>query len=189
MSMASPSAQEERGPVRQSRLSAIGPAILLTATSIGAGDILTGSLAGAEVGMAALWAVPAGVILKWTLTEGIARWQMATGTTLLEGWVINFGKWIQWLFLGYLLLFSLVTSAMLSSACGLAGAALVPLGELESSRLAWAAIHSLTGAALVWFGGYALLKRVLAVCVGAMFATVTLTAFLLARTGGRSDAG
>ena len=110
-------------------LSAIGPAILLTATSVGAGDILTGSLAGAEAGMAALWAVPAGVILKWTLTEGIARWQMATGTTLLEGWVTRLGRWIQWVFFGYLLLFSLVTGGMLASACGVAGAALIPLGE------------------------------------------------------------
>ena len=57
---------------------------------------------------------------------------------------------------------------------------LIPLGDGQSSRFAWAAIHALAGAALVWFGGYALLKRVLAVCVGAMFATVTLTAFLLA---------
>jgi Mn2+/Fe2+ NRAMP family transporter len=163
-----------------SRLSAIGPAILLTATSVGAGDILTGSLAGAQVGMAALWAIPAGVILKWTLTEGIARWQMATGTTLLEGWVTRLGRWIQWAFFGYLLLFSLVTAGMLASACGVAGAALVPLGDPQTSRFLWGTIHSLGGLCLVWFGGYALLKKVLAVCVGAMFATVTLTAFLLA---------
>jgi Mn2+/Fe2+ NRAMP family transporter len=170
----------ERPPVRKSRLSAVGPAILLTATSVGAGDILTGSLAGAEAGIAVLWAVPAGVILKWTLTEGIARWQMATGTTLLEGWVTKLGRWIQWLFFAYLLLFTLVTSGMLASACGVAGAALAPLGDRQSSRLVWAAVHSIAGVALVWFGGYALLKRVLAICVGAMFATVTLTAFLLA---------
>ena len=162
------------------RLSAIGPAILLTATSVGAGDILTGSLAGAHAGIAVLWAVPAGVILKWTLTEGIARWQMATGTTLLEGWVTRLGRWIQWIFLGYLLLFTLVTSGMLSSACGVAGAALLPLGDLQFSRLVWAGTHAMAGLALVWLGGYALLKRVLAVCVGAMFATVVLTAFLLA---------
>jgi Mn2+/Fe2+ NRAMP family transporter len=105
---------------------------------------------------------------------------MATGTTLLEGWVTKLGRWIQWVFLGYLLLFSLVTSGMLSSACGLAGAALVPLGDAQFSRLAWAAVHAIAGAALVWFGGYSLLKKVLAVCVGAMFATVTLTAYLLA---------
>jgi Mn2+/Fe2+ NRAMP family transporter len=148
---------------RSSRLSAIGPAILLTATSVGAGDILTGSLAGAQVGMAALWAVPAGVILKWTLTEGIARWQMATGTTLLEGWVTRLGRWIQWVFFGYLLLFSLVTGGMLASACGVAGAALVPLADPQTSRFVWGATHSLTGLTLVWFGGYALLKKVLAV--------------------------
>jgi hypothetical protein len=127
-----------------------------------------------------MWAVPAGVVLKWTLTEGIARWQMATGTTLLEGWVTRLGGWIQWLFLPYLLLFSLVTSGMGLSACGIAGAALVPLGDLQSSRFFWAAAHAVAGAALVRFGGYALLRQVLAVCVGAMFATVTLTAFLLA---------
>ncbi|MGH9632677.1 MAG: Nramp family divalent metal transporter [Bryobacteraceae bacterium] len=177
--MALPSVREDERSLR-TRLSAIGPAILLTATSVGAGDILTGSLAGAEAGMAVLWAVPVGVTLKWTLTEGIARWQMATGTTLLEGWVTRLGKWIQWLFLAYLLLFTLVTSGMLSSACGVAAAALVPLGDLQLSRSVWAAAHALAGAALVWFGGYVLLKRVLAVCVGAMFATVILTAFLLA---------
>lgn len=158
----------------------VGPAILLTATSVGAGDILTGSLAGAEAGIAVLWAVPAGVALKWTLTEGIARWQMATGTTLLEGWVERFGRWVLWLFLAYLMLFSLVTGGMLASACGVAGAALVPLGSAQGSRFAWAAVHAWTGLALVWLGGYAALKRVLAVCVGAMFVTVTLTAFLLA---------
>ena len=130
--------------------------------------------------MAVLWAVPAGVVLKWTLTEGIARWQMATGATLLEGWVNKLGAWIQWLFLAYLLLFTLVTSGMLASACGVAGAALVPLGDRQFSRLVWAAAHALAGLGLVWLGGYALLKKVLAVCVGAMFATVTLTAFLLA---------
>lgn len=130
--------------------------------------------------MAVLWAVPAGVLLKWTLTEGIARWQMATGTTLLEGWVTRLGGWIQWVFFPYLLLFSLVTSAMLASACGVAGAALWPLGDLQTSRVVWATVHSLAALGLVWFGGYALLKRLLAVCVGAMFGTVVLTAILLA---------
>jgi Mn2+/Fe2+ NRAMP family transporter len=166
-------------PGKPSRLSAIGPAILLTATSVGAGDILTGSLAGAEAGIAVLWAVPAGVALKWVLTEGIARWQMATGTTLLEGWVNRLGRWIQWFFFGYLLLFTLVTGGMLASACGVAGTGLLPLGDPNTSRYLWGAVHALSGLALVWFGGYELLKNVLAVCVGAMFGTVLVTAFLL----------
>src|SRR6266508_4877673 len=93
-------------PARKARLSAIGPAILLTATSVGAGDILTGSLAGSEAGIAILWAAPAGVLLKWALNEGIARWQMATGTTLLDGWVTRLGRWIQWVFLVYFVMWS-----------------------------------------------------------------------------------
>ncbi len=165
---------------RSLKLSDVGPAILLTATSVGAGDILTGSLAGANAGTAVLWAVPAGVLLKWVLTEGIARWQMATGTTLVEGWGVRLGRWTQWVFLVYLLIFSLVTGGMLSSACGVAGAGLIPLGDADSSRLAWGVLHSQAALAIVWHGGYALLKRILAVCVGAMFATVILTAFLLA---------
>jgi Mn2+/Fe2+ NRAMP family transporter len=163
------------------RWRSVGPAILLTATSIGAGDILTGSLAGAEAGLAVIWAVPAGVLLKWTLTEGIARWQMATGTTLIEGWVRRLGWPIRWIFFAYLLLFTTVTSGMLASACGVAGAALVPLGlPPDDARFVWGALHALTALVLVLAGGYSLLKRVLAICVGAMFATVTLTALLLA---------
>lgn len=168
---------------------AIGPAILLTATSVGAGDILTGSLAGAEAGISVLWAVPAGVALKWTLNEGIARWQMATRTTLLEGWITRLGRWIQWVFLAYLLLFTLVVGGMLSSACGVAAAGLLPNADLDRTRDQWGVIHSLAGLVLVWTGGYQLLKRVLAVCVGAMFGAVTLTAFLLSPDWGAMAAG
>jgi Mn2+/Fe2+ NRAMP family transporter len=167
------------GAKAPSRLSAVGPAVLLTATSVGAGDILTGSLAGAHAGTAVLWAVPAGVLFKWTLTEGIARWQMATGTTLLEGWVTRLGSWIQWLFFAYLLIFTLVVGGMLASACGVAATGVLPVGNAGTSRYLWGAAHSLAGLLLVWFGGYPLLKRLLAVCVGAMFLTVTVTAFLL----------
>ena len=176
--MAAPAPQSpSRAP--RLRLSVIGPAILLTATSVGAGDILTGSLAGSEAGLAVLWAGPAGILLKWTLTEGIARWQMATGTTLLEGWVQRLGRWIRWVFLAYLLVFTLVVGGMLSSACGVAGAGIFPIGDRDTSRYVWGASHALAGLGLVWFGGYELLKRVLAVAVGAMFGTVTLTAVLL----------
>ncbi|MBL8228514.1 MAG: Nramp family divalent metal transporter [Bryobacterales bacterium] len=164
---------------RPNLLRKTGPAILLTATSVGAGDILTGSLAGAEAGTAVLWAVPAGVILKWTLTEGIARWQMATSQTLLEGWITRLGRWIRWLFFAYLLLFALVTGGMLSSACGVAATGIFPLGTPQTSRWVWAAVHSLAGLGLILLGGYEMLKRVLAVCVGAMFLTMVLTAFLL----------
>ena len=74
----------------------IAPGILLAATGVGAGDLLTATLAGSEVGLAVLWAAVAGAILKWTLNEGLARWQLATDSTLLEGWARHLGgDWLE----------------------------------------------------------------------------------------------
>lgn len=63
----------------------IAPGVLVAATGVGAGDLITAGLGGSAVGLIILWAAAAGAILKWFLNEGIARWQMATNTTLLEG--------------------------------------------------------------------------------------------------------
>ena len=154
------------------------PGVLLAATGVGAGDLLTSSLAGSETGTSLLWAVVAGALLKWALTEGLARWQLATGTTLLEGWVRRLGAWIRWLFLTYLALFTIVVGGALATACGVAGSALLPLGDLETSKIIWGVVHSLAGAALVLRGSFRLFETIMSVCVGVMFATVLATAVL-----------
>ncbi len=68
------------------RLRGLGPGIVIAATGLGAGDLIAASVAGANYGIALLWAAMVGALLKFTLNEGLARWQLATGTTLLEGW-------------------------------------------------------------------------------------------------------
>jgi Mn2+/Fe2+ NRAMP family transporter len=59
--------------------------MLVAATGVGAGDLATGALAGSKLGVAVLWAVLVGAAMKLLLNEGIARWQLTTGKTLLEG--------------------------------------------------------------------------------------------------------
>ncbi len=152
------------------------PGILLAATGVGAGDLLTSTLAGSEAGLAVIWAVVVGAFLKWVLCEGLTRWQLATGTTLLEGWNNRLGAGMRWLFFVYLALWSLVVGAALVSACGVAGAALFPIGDLDQSRLIWGVIHSMIGLVLVWRGSFAAFERVMAVLVGLMFVTVVATA-------------
>src|SRR5688500_17926402 len=98
------------------RWRALAPRILLPGTAVGAGDLLTASLAGSEAGLTVLWAVPLGIVLKWTISEALARWQMATGETLLEGWILHLGRWIGWIFLPYLILFALVVGGALTNA-------------------------------------------------------------------------
>ena len=64
-------------------LSLIGPGILIAATRVGAGDLATASFAGSQLGTAILWAAVIGAFLKFVLNEGLARWQLATGSTVL----------------------------------------------------------------------------------------------------------
>ena len=157
------------------------PGMLIAATGVGAGDLLTASLAGSRHGFALLWAAWVGALLKWFLNEGIARWQMATGTTLVEGWVDRFGRWVRWPFLAYLLPWAFFTAGALASACGAAGAALLPIArDPDTSRRVWGIAHALLGAVLVWRGRFALFERLMAACTGLMVLGVVLTAPLLA---------
>lgn len=159
---------------------AIAPGVLIAATGVGAGDLLTASLGGSAVGLVILWAAMVGAVLKWFLNEGIARWQMATGTTLLEGWVTRLGGWVQWGFLVYLLGWTFFTGGALVTACGVAGTGLLPLGDdLDISKRIWGVIHALAGLALVLVGGFRLFERLMSICIGVMFVAVMATALLI----------
>jgi Mn2+/Fe2+ NRAMP family transporter len=64
----------------------LGPGLILAATGIGVGDMVSATIAGAEFGVTLAWALLAGVLVKFAVTEGGARWQLVTGLTLIEGW-------------------------------------------------------------------------------------------------------
>jgi Mn2+/Fe2+ NRAMP family transporter len=167
-------------PGRFAFLAVLGPGILVAATGVGAGDLLTASYAGSRHGLVLLWAAWLGAILKWFLNEGIARWQMATGTTVIEGWTERLGRWIRWVFLAYLLVWSLFTAGALINACGVAGTGLLPLSEdLRTSKIVWGIVHSLLGLLLVRLGGFKLFERLMSVFIAVMFVSVILTALLI----------
>ena len=163
----------------KSLFSIIAPGILLAATGVGAGDLMTTSLAGSEVGLGLMWAAVVGVVFKFALTEGIARWWLATQSTPLEGWAWRLGGWIRWVFFPYLLLFTLVVGGALVTACGVAGGGLVPLGDPITSKVVWGIFHSMLGLALVWYGSFALFEKLMTYLVGIMFVTVITTAFAI----------
>lgn len=128
----------------------LGPGIAVAATGVGAGDMVAATVAGSKFGMAVAWAVLVGAILKWVMNEGLARWQLATGTTLLEGWFQYFGKWVQTYFLVYLVVWSIVVGGALIAACGLATHALFPGVPVWVGGVG----HTLVGIAVVWWGRY-----------------------------------
>ena len=158
----------------------IGPGLLLAATGVGAGDLATGSLVGGILGLAVLWAVVVGAFFKFVVTEGLARWQMATGETLLEGAVSRLGRGVIWCFLPYLLLWSFFVGSALMSASGVTLYAMLPVFEdAARGKVVFGIAASLIGLAIVWFGGYRVFETVMRFCILIMFVTVVLTAALL----------
>ena len=154
----------------------LGPGLLVAATGIGAGDLVTATLAGSDMGLVVVWAALFGAILKWTLNEGIARWQLATGSTLLEGWNSQFGVWFSRIFFVYFIIWTFAVGGALVNACGIAGTAFFAIGEPATSKVVWGIFHSLVGGVLIWKGGFKRFERVMVVCVGVMVVSVLLTA-------------
>jgi Mn2+/Fe2+ NRAMP family transporter len=165
---------------RPSLLTIILPGFLVAATGVGAGDLATASFTGSQLGLAVLWAVVVGGVLKFTLTEGLARWQLATGKTFLEGVSHHFSPVVGWLFLPYLLLWSFFVGSALISACGVTLHALFPVFEDPSqAKIVFGIVCSLAGLGLVLAGGFRLFEKTMSLCVGVMFLTVVATAILL----------
>ncbi len=165
---------------RKISLAAIGPGLLLAATGVGGGDMATGTFVGSLLGTAVLWAVVVGAFLKFVVTEGIARWQLATGNTFLEGLVRTLGPAVIWVFLPYLLLWTLFVGSAQMSACGIALYAMLPyFDNPDHGKIVFGIICSLAGIVLVLRGGYRLFETVMRVCIAIMFVTVVITAAAL----------
>ena len=158
----------------------IGPGMLTAATGVGAGDLATGSFAGSILGTAILWAVIVGAFLKYVVTEGIARWQLATGSTLLEGLTIHFGKIIALIFLPYLLMFTYFIGTAMMSANGVTLHAMFPIfDDAVTGKIFFGIVISIVGFGLVYKGGYELFEKITHICIAIMFICVILTAALM----------
>jgi Mn2+/Fe2+ NRAMP family transporter len=153
---------------------------LLAATGVGGGDLATGSFVGSIVGTSILWAVLVGAFLKFVVTEGLARWQLSTGDSFLEGLRHHLGPGVIWVFLPYLALWSFFAGAAQISACGVALHAIFPIfDDPTHGKIFFGILSSLVGLGLVLRGGYRLFEKIMRVCIGVMFVTVVMTAIAL----------
>ena len=152
----------------------------MAATGVGAGDLATAAFTASRLGVAVLWAVLVGAFLKLVVNEGLARWQLATGETLLEGALRRLGRPGVIVFGLYFFLWSFFVASALMSACGVANHAIVPeFADAATGKLVFGIVSSLVGVALVLAGGFPLFEKVMGLCIGVMFVTVLVTAILL----------
>jgi Mn2+/Fe2+ NRAMP family transporter len=152
-----------------------GPGLIVAAAGIGSGDVVAASVAGANYGVVLLWALLLGAFFKFVLTEGIARWQLATGLTALEGWAAYLPAWVKVYFALFLLVWTAAVTAALTNATGL-GMANLTGGAIPQS---WGAVlHSLVGCALVFLGGYEKFEVLVKTLVGVMAFSILACAAL-----------
>jgi Mn2+/Fe2+ NRAMP family transporter len=120
----------------------LGPGLLLAATGVGGGDLATATFVGGMLGTTVLWAVALGAFMKFVVTEGLARWQLATGETILEGVARRLGPVVIWIFLPYFLLWSFFVGAAQMSANGVALHAMIPVFDdaTDGKIAAWSSL-------------------------------------------------
>ncbi|TCI01274.1 divalent metal cation transporter [Corallincola luteus] len=160
-------------------LSIILPGLLIAATGVGAGDLATAGFAGSHLGVAVLWAVVLGGLLKFALTEGIARWQLVNGDSLIDGFAQRFGKPFVYIFLAYLVLWSFFVGSALISASGVAMHALFPVFSAGTGKIVFGITCSLLGLLLVRAGNFALFEKIMGFSVAIMVLIVFTTALIL----------
>ena len=156
------------------RIKQIGPGILAAAAGVGSGDLVATMVAGSRYGMALLWAAVLGTLLKIALAEGVGRWSLGSGATMLDGWR-RLGYWATVFFGAYILIWGFVYGATAMSAVGL------PLNALFGglSVQYWAMIAGVVGLALVWAQRYQTFEKFITVLVLLKFITVVSVAILV----------
>ncbi|HSI09420.1 MAG TPA: Nramp family divalent metal transporter [Rariglobus sp.] len=160
----------------------IGPGLIMAASGIGASDVLTATIGGATYGVQLLWAVVLGSFFKFVLSEGMARWQLATGMTMLEGWARHLPRWVLFGFAGYVVLWSVAVSGALITGCGLA------IENITSGAVphTWGALgHAAVAFAFIFWtrsGGF---ERAMKPLIVVMFVSIVICAgFTFGEPGG-----
>ena len=159
---------------RMARLKQVGPGLLVAATGVGSGDLAATMVAGARYGTALLWAAVLGAALKLALAEGVGRWHLASGSTLLDGWR-RLGYWATTFFGAYIVVWGFVYGATAMSNVGL------PLNALFGglSVRYWAMIAGVLGLVLVWLQRYQVFEKFMTVLVLIKFVSVVSIAVLV----------
>jgi len=147
----------------------------VAASGIGSGDVVSATVGGANYGVVLLWAIVVGAFFKFVLNEGIARFQLATGLTALEGWAEYLPAWVKGYFGVYLIVWTVAVSAALTNATGL-GIANLTGGAISQP---WGAVlHSLIGFVFVLLGGYTGFEKLMKGLVAVMGLTILVCALL-----------
>jgi len=148
------------------------PGLLMAMTGVGVGDLATAGFTGAQLGTTVLWAILLGGIFKFILTEGIARWQLASNTSIIHGAIQHLRKPFIIFMVLYFVPWCWFVGGALINAAGVAGKELLLLMGFEVTKAQAGIAHSLLALVLLALGRQVLFNRVMSVLAVILFATV-----------------
>ncbi|TWT47471.1 Nramp family divalent metal transporter [Botrimarina hoheduenensis] len=143
-------------------LLAIGPSIVWCAEYIGSGEVILATRTGAVLGVGVLWAVVAGVFLKYVIGLAGGWYTVATGESMIDlmGRLPGPKNAVVWLVMVLQLAASVGAIASIAASAGVFLAALTPLPPLVCGWLV-----TLLAVAIAWVGEFKPLKIVMALLV------------------------
>jgi manganese transport protein len=161
----------------------IGPGWIVAAAFIGPGTVTTATLAGADFGLALLWALAFSTLATIALQEMAARLGLVTGQGLGEAIRRRFDGLARVAAVALVIAAIAVGNAAYETG-NLLGAGLGLDGIAGGGVRLWALAVAVAAFALLWSGSYRLLERALVAMVGVM-----CLAFLATAVAVRPDLG
>ncbi|EJL02653.1 MULTISPECIES: Nramp family divalent metal transporter [Pseudomonas] len=118
-----PSVEDQAAAPAQSRfvrlLKLLGPGIIAVLSWLGAGDLITSSVAGSNYGYAMMWVLAVSLLLRYLIVNIIARFQLCNnqGMTILQGYA-QLNPFFAWFLLVYALLMGHLMNAYMIKGAG-----------------------------------------------------------------------
>jgi Mn2+/Fe2+ NRAMP family transporter len=157
-----------------------GPGLIVSASVVGAGELITATALGAEAGFVLLWLVVFSTLVKIAVQVEMARYSIVTGQGGMEGYAKvppRFGR-VSWVFVMWALMAisKLIQTGGLIGGMAAALSILLPVGSepLGTTSLTfWAVVVTVAAIASLYSNRYGLIEKV-AVFLTMLFVVVTV---------------
>lgn len=145
------------GPPAWRRIAAAGPGLVFLAAAVGPQDLVSNASAGANYGYSFVWALGLIVLGRYIFLETTARYVMATGKSLIEGYA-GLGRWPLSLALIAIVIKRHTSNLYQLLLLGITANWVVPL-PFGGGPVVWSLVFWTLGFALMYFGGYRQVER------------------------------
>ncbi|MGD2094188.1 MAG: Nramp family divalent metal transporter, partial [Phycisphaerales bacterium] len=152
----------KKPPVGLAVFMLVGPSMVWAAEYIGSGEVIVATRTGAILGTTVLWALVAGVFLKFWIGMSGARYTVCTGEGMIDMFERMPGPkhWAVWIVLVGQFAAGAISIGALATSAGVFVNSLVPIGPRLGGWLV-----TFVAVGIVWSGAFSVLKIVMSFLV------------------------